>query len=350
MSLDLDIRIAVGDFTLEMAMAAADGETVAVLGPNGAGKSTLVRTLAGLSPIEAGHIAIDQQTVDEPATSRFVRPDARAVGVVFQDRLLFPHLSALDNVAFGLRCRHVPRGEARRRAAAWLERVGLDAKADARPAQLSGGEAQRVALARALVVEPRLLLLDEPLGALDVTTKADVRRELVEHLARFTGVRVLVTHDPLEAAALAGRLVVVEQGRVVQEGTFDELTARPRTEYVASLVGTNLFRGVAGDGLVALPDGGSLAVGFGPSGPVLAAVHPRAVVLSTNRPDGSARTAWPGRVGEIDSVGDRCRISVRGEISVVAEITSAARVALGLVPGSPIWASVKATEIDVYPA
>ncbi|HEV2476356.1 MAG TPA: ATP-binding cassette domain-containing protein, partial [Candidatus Dormibacteraeota bacterium] len=232
MSLEVEVRTRLGSFDLDMRLAAREDEVVALLGPNGAGKTTLLRAIAGLAPIDSGHIELDGQVLEDAATGRYVPTEDRSVGFVFQDYLLFPHLNVIDNVAFGLRSRGVDRAEARRRAAAWLERVGLKTRAQARPSELSGGERQRVALARALAPDPHLLLLDEPLAALDATTRAEVRRDLKEHLSSFNGVRVLVTHDPLEAAILADRLVVMEAGRHVQTGTPVEVTEHPRSKYV----------------------------------------------------------------------------------------------------------------------
>ena len=165
--------------------------------------------------------------------------------MVFQDHLLFGHMSVLANVAFGARSRGVGKAEAERRARSWLERMGLADRADDRPRQLSGGQAQRVAVARALATEPRFLLLDEPLAALDVTARGSVRHELRHHLRLFAGSCVLVTHDPLDAAVIADRLVVIEQGRVAQEGTLADITARPRSAYVADLLGINLLTATA---------------------------------------------------------------------------------------------------------
>ena len=194
---------------------------------------------------------LDDDVHDDPEAGVFVPPQARRAGVVFQDYLLFPHLSALDNVAFGLRAAGRPRREARREAAAWLERMRLGGLGGARPTALSGGQAQRVALARALAPAPRLLLLDEPLAALDAGARGLVRTELRRHLREFAGCTVLVTHDPLDAMVLADRVVVVEQGRVVQTGPPAQVARAPRTDYVAGLVGLNLYRGVARDGRVA---------------------------------------------------------------------------------------------------
>ncbi|MCA1844602.1 MAG: ABC transporter ATP-binding protein [Actinobacteria bacterium] len=350
-TLDADVHVEVDGFSLDVALTAEAGTTVGVLGPNGAGKTTLLRVLAGLVALSAGRVRVGRHTLDEPATGTYVPPERRLVGVVFQDRLLFPHLSALDNVAFGLRCRGLSRAEARRRAAGGLEGVGLARRAGALPGRLSGGEARRVALARALVVRPRLLLLDEPLAGLDVATRAEVRRDLRRHLAGFDGVRLLVTHDPLEAYALADSLAVIEHGRVVQVGPPAELVARPRSSYVARLAGTNLFRGTAAAGdHVEIEGGGRLAAATPVRGAVLATVHPRAVALSRRRPEGSPRNVWPGRVEALEALDDRCRIRVGGRPPVVAEITRDAVHELALREGDDVWVSVKATEVDVYPA
>jgi molybdate transport system ATP-binding protein len=219
-------------FTLDVDLDAAAGEVIALLGPNGAGKSTALRALAGLTPLAAG----GEVTLAGRALHR-LPPERRPVGMVFPDYLLFPHLSALDNVAFGPRCAGLRRAAARRRAADWLDRVGLRDHARQRPAALSGGQAQRVALARALAREPRLLLLDEPLAALDASTRMEIRAQLGRHLTDFPGVAVLVTHDALDARELADRVVVIEAGRVVQHGSFARLAAEPRSPYVARLVG-----------------------------------------------------------------------------------------------------------------
>ncbi|MDQ1397902.1 MAG: molybdate transport system ATP-binding protein [Acidimicrobiaceae bacterium] len=350
MSLDADARVEVGEFALQAQLSAAAGQTVAVLGPNGAGKTTLLRVLAGLLPLTDGRVVLDGAVLDDPSAGVFVSAEHRPIGVVFQDYLLFPHLTALENVAFGLRARGVHRAAARSRAADWLDRVGLSAAAASRPAQLSGGQAQRVALARALVSDPALLLMDEPLAALDVGTRGEVRRDLRRHLSSFGGVRVLVTHDPLEAATLADHLVVLENGKVVQTGDLDELTAHPRSDYVAELAGTNLLRGRAVGNEIAVAGGGTLTIASPASGDVLAVVPPRAVALSRARHEGSPRNVWPGRVDGIERVGDRARVRVVGPLALVAEITAASVHDLGLGENSEVWMSVKATEILVYPA
>jgi molybdate transport system ATP-binding protein len=344
-ALAADIDVRVGAFHLQVALSVEPGETVAIVGPNGAGKTTLLRALAGLHPIDGGCIDLGGTVLDDVTT--FVPVERRPIGVVFQDYLLFPHLSAIDNVAFGLRSRGVATSVARERAHAWLARVGLEASAHAKPGELSGGQAQRVALARALAVDPALLLLDEPLAALDATTRVETRRDLRRHLRAHDGVRVLVTHDPLDAAALADRIVVLERGRVVQQGTLADLTARPRSRYVADLVGVNLLSGSAVTGHVEV-GGVELVVADPVEGDVMLAIPPRAVTLARTKPQGTARNVWPGVIDGIDRAGDRARVRVRGMVTIVAEVTDAAAVDLQLTDGTEVWVAVKATEIDVY--
>jgi molybdate transport system ATP-binding protein len=352
MSLTVDVRVDLDGFTLDVAFTVEPGQTLAVIGPNGAGKTTLLRALAGLRALSGGRIELDGTVLDDPAAGAYLPPERRPVGVVFQDHLLFPHLDARDNVAFGLRRHGVRRAEARNQADGWLDRVGLTERASARPGQLSGGQAQRVALARALAPGPALLLLDEPLAALDATTRNDVRRDLRRHLSTFPGVRVLVTHDPVDVAALADQVLVLDAGRVAQTGTPAEITARPRSPWVAALAGTNLFAGDAVAGGRLLLDGGATLVVADEvaSGPVLAVVHPRAVSIHRSRPEGSARNAWPGRVSAVEPVGDRLRVRVDADPPVVAEVTASAVADMGLVDGADVWIAVKATEVVVYPA
>jgi molybdate transport system ATP-binding protein len=279
-----------------------------------------------------------------------VVPERRSVGVVFQDYLLFPHLSVRENVAFGLRSRGSPRSAARQRADEWLARVGLPDHGGDKPRQLSGGQAQRVALARALAPEPRLLLLDEPLAALDIGIRTELRRDLRTHLASFPGVRILVTHELLDAVALADRIIVLERGRVAQVGPIAEVAARPRSRYVADLVGINLLQGRAEGTQISLDSGGVIVTAEASRGDVYVAVHPNAVSLHLRHPEGSPRNVWRGRVHGTDLLGDRVRIHVDGEVPLVAEVTPAAVAELGLFDGTEVFTSVKATELSVYPA
>ncbi|WP_406864441.1 ABC transporter ATP-binding protein [Streptomyces sp. HUAS MG47] len=350
MSLQAEIRVSNGAFALDVDLEVAEGETVAVLGPNGAGKSTLLRGLSGLLRLDAGRLALGGRVLDEPATRTFVPPECRPVGVVFQDLRLFPQMSAVDNVAFGLRRRGLSRAESRFRATRWLERLGLADRADARPRALSGGQAQRVAMARALAICPELLLLDEPLSALDVGMRADMRRDLQRALASFPGVRIVVTHDPTEAFTLADRLVIIEDGRVVQTGTPAEVTARPRSHYVARFVGVNLLRGWADGSELTVEGGCTLRIPDTEHGEVWAGIRPRAVAVHKERPSGSPRNAWRCRLESLDVERDVLRLALAGKPDIVAEVTAAAFAELELRPGDEVWASVKATEIEVFPA
>ena len=340
MSLDVDLSVALGSLRLDAQLHATEGETVVVVGPNGAGKTTLLRALAGLEPA-SGRFVLDGRDLSS------VPAEARSIGYVFQDHVLFPHLSARDNVAFGLRCRGRGRRAARDEAERWLARVGLAEHAADRPGALSGGQAQRVALARALAVRPRLLLLDEPLSALDATTRVSTRRDLVRHLQEHDGMRVVVTHDPVDALAMADQLVVLEAGRVVQTGTADEIRMRPRSRYVADLIGVNLLRGVAERGVVRVRDA-VLVAADAIDGDVFAVFHPNAVALHRDRPEGTPRNVWPGTVAALDLEGDRVRVTLDGPVPLSADVTPAAVTALGLAPGVAVWASVKATEVAVY--
>ncbi|GAA3751765.1 ABC transporter ATP-binding protein [Salinactinospora qingdaonensis] len=335
-----------GAFRLGLDLTVAPGEVVALLGPNGAGKSTALRALAGLTPIVDGHIHLDGTDVTTAPVER------RPIGMVFQDYLLFAHLSALENVAFGPRCQGVRRREARARAAELLERVGLANYAAARPRSLSGGQAQRVALARALAVAPRLLLLDEPLAALDAHTRVTVRSELRRHLAGFGGATVLVTHDPLDAMVLADRVTVVEDGSVVQDGPPADIARWPRTDYVARLVGLNLYRGTASGTHVALAQAAvpRIVTASAHSGEVFVAFPPSAVALFREPPEGTPRNMWPVTVEGIDRLGDQVRVHLRGEVALSADITPAGLAELGADVGDRVWAAVKAAEVACYPA
>ncbi len=347
--LDAHLQIRLGQLDLDVVLRASPGRTVAVLGPNGAGKTTILRALAGLQALDGGHIDLGPRRLDDPSLGSWVPAEARGVGFVHQDLLLFPHLSARENVAFGQRAQGVAKAQARRRADWWLEHVGLAELGGSRPRALSGGQAQRVALARALAIEPAMLLLDEPLAALDAGTRPGTRRDLRRFLDSFEGVTVLVTHDPLDALLLAEDVVVLEGGRVTQAGPIAEVTGHPRTRYVADLVGTNLFRGVGAQSTVSVGPA-QIAVADRLDGDTFAAIAPQAVVVSRTRPDGSARNAWLVRVSTVDLLGDRVRLGLAGELELVAEITPSALASLALQAGDEVWASVKATEVRTYPA
>ncbi|MFI1107814.1 ABC transporter ATP-binding protein [Streptomyces physcomitrii] len=343
--LDAHLVVERGAFRLDVSLAAAPGDVLALLGPNGAGKTTALRALAGLVPLTGGHLRLDGAELDRTPT------ESRPVGVVFQDYLLFPHLSALDNVAFGPRCLGASRTQARAEAAAWLARMGLSEHGSAKPRRLSGGQAQRVALARALATRPRLLLLDEPLAALDARTRLDVRARLRRHLAEFEAVAVLVTHDPLDAMVLADHLVVVEDGQVVQRGTPADIARHPRTDYIAHLVGLNLYRGEAEGHTVRLDGGPEVTTTEDLLGPVFVAFPPSAVTLHQERPGGSsARNLWRCEVAGLETHGDQIRVALTGGLPLAADLTTIAAAELDLRPGAVVWAAVKAAQTHAYPA
>lgn len=326
---------------------APPGTTVAVVGPNGAGKSTLLRALLGLTPRAHARLVLGGTDVTA------LPPHRRPVAWVPQDGALFPHLSALANTAYGPRAQGVRRAGARRDAQEWLDRLGVGALAHRRPAQLSGGQAQRVALARALAARPRLLLLDEPLAALDTTTRAEVRHTLRAHLHGFGGVCLLVTHDPVEAVALADRVLVLDGGRTVQDAPPTEVSRHPRSPWVARMLGGNAWTGTtAADGLD-LDGGGHIVAAElparGPGTRALALIPPESVALHRERPSGSPRNVWSGTVREMTALGSRLRVLVDCDRApgLIAEITPAAAAELGLREGSAVHAGVKATEVKL---
>ncbi|MFF0055916.1 ABC transporter permease [Streptomyces microflavus] len=330
-----------------LALTADPGTTIAVVGPNGAGKTTLLRALLGLTP--RAHARLRLGDTDVTA----LPPHRRGVAWVPQDGALFPHLSALSNTAYGLRTHGVPRAEARREAQSWLDRLGVGHLAHRKPGQLSGGQAQRVALARALAARPRLLLLDEPLAALDQTTRAHVRHTLRRHLAEFGGVCLIVTHDPVEAVSLADRVLVLDDGRVLQDEPPAEVTRHPRSPWVARMLGRNAWPGTAtADGLQ-LAGGGRLVVAepLAPGTEALAVIAPEAVSVHREKPTGSPRNVWPGTVREITSGGSRLRLLITSDRApdLVAEITPQAAAELRIADGTEVWTGVKATEVTVVP-
>ena len=334
----LQARVALrrGAFGLDVDLTARAGEVVALVGPNGAGKSSLLRALAGLDPCD-GQVVIEGDDV----TAR--GPEQRPVGWVPQRGALFPHLSVVDNVAFGI-------GHRRGREAAqqWLDRLGVGALRDRKPAQLSGGQAQKVALARALARSPRLLLLDEPLSALDAAARTDVRRTLRAHLRDFDGVAVLVTHDAVDAATLADRLVALDAGSVIQDGSPAQVARTPRAPWLAELFGANACSGRTRQGGVDIATGGRLVAADIPATDdvdALVVFAPHAVALHRSKPAGSARNVWPVTVRQLTDVGGRVRVDADGRPPVVAEVTAAAVAELGLHEGDEVWASVKATEV-----
>ena len=331
---------------LDVDVAAEHGTTLAVVGPNGAGKTTLLRTVAGLPSPATAEVRLDGRDLTS------VPAHQRRVGWVPQAGVLFPHLSVLDNAAYALRAAGHSRTQARAEAGRWLARLDVEGLADRRTTTLSGGEAQRVALARAFAGRPALLLLDEPLAALDTATRAAVRSLLRRHLTTYDGVCLFVTHDLVEAVALADRVLVLEGGRLVQDASPAEVTRAPRTRWVAQLFGWNALSGTSTGHGLRTPSGVEVvsAEPLDPGRPALACVAPGSIAVHTRRPSGSPRNAWPGRATEVTPAGSRLRVRVAlagGPTELVAEVTPEAVTDLGLAEGREVWVSVKATEVQL---
>jgi molybdate transport system ATP-binding protein len=348
MTLDAHFVVRRPDHQTVIDLVVEPGRVVGLIGPNGAGKSTALRALAGLIAVSDGQISLGDQQWAGPGVH--VPTHRRRVGFVFQDHLLFPHLSVLDNVAFGPTARGVRRREARAAAQEWLDRLSIGDLASRRPRELSGGQAQRVAIARALAGDPQLLLLDEPTASLDAGGAMSLRTQLREHLHQFEGVSIVVTHTALDAMVLADELVVLDDGVIVQEGLPADVAAHPRTQHAAALVGLNLIRGEATEGVVATAEGSSIVAAEHLSGPAFAAFAPSAVALYTDRPSGSPRNVWSGRVVSLAPHGDAVRVQLDTDPPLLADVTPVALATLGIEPGLELWASVKATEVAVYHA
>ena len=344
-----DATVRRGEFEVEARFDLAPGSTTAIVGPNGAGKSTVLAAIAGLEPAKSGVIEIAGAAVDEPASGVFVASRDRRVGIVFQDHLLFPRMTVRDNVAFGMRTRGQSKSESRSRASELLSRYGLEEFADRAPHELSGGQAQRVALARALVTDPEVLMLDEPLSALDVKAKAQVRSELVTQLAEFAGAVLLVTHDPVDVNLLADRLVVLEEGKVVQQATPAEVRRSPRSAYVAAFAGRNYVRARVDAGQITV-DGSTVGLQTSDtsvSGAALVTIAPSAIALHQERPVGSPRNVWATQIVGVEPLGDIRRVVLGEPLELAADLTPSAVETMGLAVGQEIWASVKATEVHV---
>lgn len=368
MSLQADVRFSRAGFELAVRLDVEPGEVVAVLGRNGAGKSTLLDCLAGLLRPPETSVRLGGRELAG------LEPHQRRVGVLRQRPLLFPHLTARDNVAFGPRSRGTARSQARAVAEEWLDAVGAGELAGRRPAQLSGGQAQRVALARALATEPELLLLDEPLAALDVDAAPAMRgllrrvlRQVVSGKQSYSSachsrrVTVLVTHDPLDALALADTVLILADGEVVERGPTQRVLAAPRTPFTARLAGLNLVAGQAvADGLET-PDGellsGLLAPDAEAASPAVAVFAPSAVSVypaGDAAPPGSPRNTAPATVGTLEPHGPVVRLHTSAgsgwAAGLSADLTAAAVAELALEPGSRVTVAVKATAVEIHPA
>lgn len=345
---DVVVRRGTG-FTVDLSLDIPPGVTVALLGPNGAGKSTVVDAIAGVIQIDRGRVALGDRVLDDPEAGVFVQPEGRNIGTVFQNPALFPHMTIVENIAFGPRSRGMPHREARAVAFEWLVKVGLDDLGEMKPGDLSGGQAQRAALARALITEPDALLLDEPLSAIDISSRTGLRRVLSRHLDSFAGPRLLITHDPSEAFLLADEIHVIEGGSVTQRGSADDIRLRPQTSYAADLAGVNLFLGEADRGVVIVGGHPVHTADSGVTGAALVTIHPRAVAVHRDPPAGSPRNVWRTTVDLVERLGDRVRVRVSDPLPMTAEITAGSADALGLERGVDVWLSIKATEVIARP-
>jgi molybdate transport system ATP-binding protein len=355
--LDVEFTKRLRDFELKVEFAGGEASTLVLVGETGSGKSTVLNILAGFLSPDRGRIALDGDVYVDSDHNVAVAPHLRQIGYVFQDYALFPHLTAVDNVAFGLRSQGVEVRTARRRAHATLEQLGIDDLAESRPARLSGGQQQRVALARALILRPRLLLLDEPLSALDLQTRQQIRTELRRILSELSCITVLVTHSAFEAMAFGQRIAVLNRGRIAQMGSREELLTHPRSNYVAGLMGVNLFRGRVvngqGNGLATVETAeGRLNISVeGAAGEIFVAIDPREVTIHTAPPAGSAQNVFSGRIMELvpePPFGERVRVILDTRPPLVAQVTARAAQTLGLREGMAAYASFKATAVNVY--
>lgn len=348
MSLRVEAALSLGEFALEISLDCVQGECLALAGPSGAGKSTALRIVAGLQRPDRGRVLCGEETWFDAASGVDLPPERRRCGYLFQDHALFGHLTAVENVAYGMS--DTPRGERRVLAIDLLARFRVEGLADARPVRLSGGERQRVALARALARRPHALLLDEPLSALDPRGRARAGRELAA-LVREANVPVLlVTHDFTEAATLADRIAVIDDGRVVQAGDANTLAARPASAFVADFTGAVVLSGVArrvGEGITQIDlDGGGRATSTDEGeGPISLGIHPWEITLepAQSAATGSAQNRLPARVVSLAPVGGRVRVGLEAGQPLVAEVTRVSADELRLEPGSEVIATWKAT-------
>lgn len=352
----VSLTATIADRDISFEFDCADGEVVAVLGPNGAGKSTLLSLISGLLRPDAGRVALGKDVVTDTRTGVFVPAHARGVASLTQNALLFPHLTVEANVAFAPRSRGVRTREAREMARRWLTSVDAAQLADRKPSELSGGQAQRVAIARALAADPRVLLLDEPMSALDVDTAPSVRRLLRTVLREQRRTAVVVTHDLLDALALADTVVVVESGRIVERGPTTEVLTAPRSAFAARIAGVNLIAGAI-DGAQSLTTSWGLTVaGHSDTdrGEGVAVFAPSAVAVHLEPPHASPRNVFPVTIAEMDVHGATVRLrgphNPDGSPGIAADVTAAAVAELDLEPGRDVYFVVKSQEVAIHSA
>jgi molybdate transport system ATP-binding protein len=357
-----DVELRRAEFALRVTFDVRPGEVLAVLGPNGAGKSTLLSILSGVLRPDRGRVALAGRVWWDADQGIRVPTHRRRVGLLAQNALLFPYLSALENVAFGPRAAGMRKPVARALAEQWLSEVDALDLAARKPGSLSGGQAQRVALARALAADPDLLLLDEPLAALDVDAAPALRGLLHRVLRRQDRPTVLVTHDVLDAVVLSDQVLVLSDGRMIEQGPTREVLARPRAAFTARIAGLNLITGTA---TIPRTDSGRAEIAFGDiavSGRIAepvadaelaaAVFAPSAVAVHRESPHGSPRNAIPVRLTGLEPRGDVVRLHAESQgtaFALAADVTPAAVADLGLITGDAVWFVVKATEVAIHP-
>jgi molybdate transport system ATP-binding protein len=353
------LRAVVDGRGLDVEFGVAAGEVLAVLGPNGAGKSTVLHVLAGLVRPDIGTVRVGERVLTDTSAGVLVATHARRVGLLLQDPLLFPHLNVAANVAFGPRTgKRLGRKDSRAAARRWLDEVEAGDLADRMPRQLSGGQAQRVALARALAAEPDVLLLDEPLTGLDVGVATAMRKVLRRVLARDGRSAVLVTHDLLDVVTLADRVLVLENGRVVESGTAAKVLATPRSFFGARFAGVNLVAGRIGAGGSLVTSWGTTWHGtvgddVGTGDAAVAVFAPSAVAIHRDEPHGSPRNTIEVVIAELDSRGPAIRVRADeqpdGAPGLAADVTVESATGLRLAPGQRVYFAVKSQEIAIHP-
>jgi molybdate transport system ATP-binding protein len=377
--LDAQFDILLGSFHLDMGFRSESGTTTVILGESGCGKSTVLRLLAGLLHPDKGHFVLDDEIYVDTNQHIDIPPQERPVGFVFQDYVLFPHLSVFDNVAFGLRMQGIHRKEMRRRVAEALEEVHLVGYDDRHPAQLSGGQQQRVAIARALAMQPQLLLLDESLSALDIQTRREVEQELRQILSRLRLTTVMVSHQYIDALLFGHQIIVLDQGHIIQQGNHLDLLLHPHSSYIAEMVGVNLFKGRVvstdasgihtitlstsnGEGLEVIAVTQDNTTTLAPGQDVSVVVDPRSITLHQARPESSARNVFRGEVLQnvpVSAAFSEAEKKMEGLMRVsmlidrslpplTADITVSSSTYMELNPGKEIYASFKATETRAY--
>lgn len=351
----LTVQATLTDRNVDLTLQVQPGEVVAVLGANGAGKSTLLSLISGLVRPDSGRITLDEQVLVDVDRRWWVPPHQRGVVLLAQQALLFPHLSAVANVAFGPRSKGSSRQDSRAEAMRWLAAVDATEFADRKPAQLSGGQAQRIAIARALAADPALLLLDEPMAALDVAVAPALRQLLRRVLRDYRRTALLVTHDLIDALSLADRVIVLDAGRVVEDGPARTVLSHPRSAFAARIAGVNLIAGAAQPTGLRTQDGGGIQGIVDPDCSVgqraVAVFSPAAVAVHETAPTGSPRNHLAVTITELEPRGELIRVHGAGSIGdLIADITAAAAADLELMPGKHVHFAVKATEVRIYPA